>query len=346
MLAKSAYDGGFNVAVIDQYGDQDTHRYAQVVTTIPEFSDALILRNIEQLAQTFPFAGIILASGFESRIDLVTELEQRWTIFGSSAASISSAKEPLYLASLFADNDISFPATQVEAPQSDQWLVKQVGGCGGNHVEWFNAQRKYSKDSYFQKFQPGVTGSVIFLATPEDAQIVGYSRTWSAGERSFCYSGAVSWNDIEQQAELAGVVKKITRLLNLVGLCGIDFILDDKGGIYILEINPRPVSTMDLHDKNPLGLFKAHLYACHQLLEKIVLDKTIFYAKTIVYADRDLSIRSMKWPKWVADVPQYDENIEIGAPICTVYAEASGANHARKLVHNREIIIKEQLGLL
>ncbi len=346
MLARSAYDAGFNVAVIDQYGDQDTHRYAQVVKTLSEFSDALIFRNIEQLFLTFPFEGIILASGFESRTDLVAELEQRWIIFGPSAASISFAKQPLHLAKLLTDNDISFPITQLEAPQSDQWLVKEKGGSGGDHVEWFNRQEKYSEDSYYQKFQSGVTGSVLFLATFEDAQIVGYSRTWSVGEHSFRYSGAVGWNNIEQQAELARVVKTISRLFKLVGLCGIDFILDDQGGIHILEINPRPVSTMDLHDNNPLNLFKAHLNACHQNLENFVLDQAIYYAKTILYADRDLSINIRKWPKWVADMPQYDENIEMGAPICTVYAEASGANHARKLVHDREIKIKELLGLL
>lgn len=343
MLAQSAFAADIPVVVIDQFGDLDTHRYCKAVITPGDFSDDSIFCAIKEAWQTYHCAGLILGSGFEDRTDLISKLEACWPVYGNRAEVIKSAKDPVHLSDLLTRFNISSPPVCSAPPENGRWLVKQKGACGGHHVSGFDHNKTYPETHYFQMYQEGKSLSVIILANGKEAQIVGYNQCWTENDASFRFGGAVAIRDFSQHKKVVSIVNKISRSLKLIGLCGLDFILDKDDQINVLEINPRPVATLDLHDTKPVNLFSAHLASCRGELNDISTAGGLYCAKSIVYAKNSVVVPDIEWPEWVADIPHTSQNIRENEPICTVYSEAENADNAIKLVHNRHQIIKQKI---
>ncbi len=344
-LAQSAFLADIPVVVVDLFGDQDTRRYAKQVLTLREFSEETILPLIENLWWQYDFAGLVIGSGFESRTALIRVLEDRWPVYGNSADTIRKAKDPFYLTDLFHHLKLSYPLVQTKALPGGQWLVKKTGGSGGDHVHWYQGQWETRSGIYFQAYQSGEEGSVLFLADSENdnATIIGYNRSWTENEKSFRFGGAVTLDEIPISAEIDRAVRAITKLLGLKGMCGIDFIVDSEGRLHFLEINPRPPGTFDLHEKKGSSLFPAHLDACQGNFSEITLSKEVFIAKSIVYARKQWNYKDLDWPEWAADIPDEKQSVQQGEPLCTVYARGADADTAVKLVHNRHLEIEAEL---
>jgi len=126
----------------------------------------------------------------------------------------------------------------------------------------------------------------------------------------------------------------------------------------VLEINPRLSATFDLYyktyEKNRLGLFEAHVQSCYSKSAKIHPNQTsqlskvqLSKAHVILYSPQAIKISSaFSWPVWVSDIPtsgQATINIELEAPICTVFASANNAESAKQLAQSRVKILLEML---
>ncbi len=346
MLAQSAFKVSIPTVVIDQFGDQDTKHYSDECKVLLEFCDETLLAAIEGCWRKYDFLGLILASGFEHRIDLIKRLADKYPLLGNDYKTVSAAKDPTYLSDHLNQLRIYHPEIRLSPPVEGKWLVKQKAACGGEHVAWWDKKKIYPDTYYFQTYQQGQTCSVVFLTDGEKAKIVGINQIWTESDTSFRFGGAVTFNDFPVYDSLKTIVEKLSNSLNLVGLCGLDFILDGCDQIYVLEINPRPVSTFDLHELKTDCLFLSHIKACHGEIDFARTEDQNYYAKTIVYASNDLGPLNITWPEhwpdWASDIPQNGEYIKQGEPFCTIYSQASSADKAIKLVHNQcnEIEIK------
>jgi predicted ATP-grasp superfamily ATP-dependent carboligase len=188
---------------------------------------------------------------------------------------------------------------------------------------------------YFQKLQSGRTLSVLFAADGRDARVIGINEQWTAGVAQcapYCYGGAVGGIALSDgmQAHLAAQVGRLARATGLVGLNGLDFILDADDEPYVLEINPRPTATIELYDADfDGGLLALHLRACRGELPDVRRPGHA-RAHAIVYAADALCVPAgMNWPRWCTDIPESGGLIAAGAPLCSVHADAASSAQAR-----------------
>src|SRR5713101_2912762 len=127
-----------------------------------------------------------------------------------------------------------------------------------------------------------------------------------------------------------------TEAFGLVGVNGIDFIARD-GVPWPLEVNPRYSASMELIERvHGLSIFGVHADACEGRLPSSGLlgrATTRTAGKAIVYARTEVIMGHLR--RWwsddrVRDVPHPGERIAKGGPICTVFADGSGAAGCRE----------------
>jgi len=345
---KAAKDAGFDVIAVDAFVDQDTQAMAkqciQVACTGHQFDAQALLRALDAIDSADIF-GVCYGAGFEAQPDLLASIGQRFRLLGNSADTIKASKHPEIFAAFCHANQFLTPAISMNQPSVlDDWLVKEVGGSGGAHIQWASAyQAPLKSNQYFQQMQIGTPVSCLFLASEQDVQVIGMNEQWVDADKHtpFKYGGAVS--QIALSANLVETFKQFVSLaskqFNLKGLNSVDAVVDGEQ-LVMLEINPRLSATVDLYAPEKGTLMASHVSAfCIEAMPTLVLS-TQSKAHHIVYAHQPVQIAKDKiWPEWVSDIPSQSQYFEIGMPICTVTSSAGNVQEAKHLVQARAGII-------
>jgi predicted ATP-grasp superfamily ATP-dependent carboligase len=345
-LAQSAARCGLPVVVLDLFNDCDVRTLAvasrNVAARNGTFDGRRLLAAAQLLCSPDRCSGLVYGSGFEGRTGLLTKLARGRTMFGNDPDTVAQLKDPARFFSMLDSFGFAHPETRLHPPADGSgWLVKRRGGAGGSHVKPMRSGHRARPNRYFQKLQSGRTLSVLFAADGRDARVIGVNEQWVAGIAScmpYCYGGAVSGISLLEgvRARIATLLGRVVRATGLVGLNGLDFILDADNEPYVLEINPRPTATIDLYDADYAdGLFTVHLRACRGVLPQPPRPDCS-RAHAIVYATKALRVPPrINWPAWCTDIPQSGSLIPAGAPICSVHAKAASSAQARELVMDR-----------
>jgi len=352
-LAASARRGGFVPLVADAFGDQDTlaaaagYVHADLLNR-PVDGDRLIAA-LAALAGTDDSAGIVCATGFEDRADLLARIGQRWPLLGNSAQTVARVKEPLTFAAICRAADIPHPETLLMPPADRAgWLVKRVGGAGGLHVRAAGESRAVGEAVYFQRRVAGEPVSALVLGDGKRVMMLGFSEQWAAPLRRhpFRYGGAVrpaALADETRQA-MAAAVQRLVALVPLTGVNSADFLVDGDT-FHLLEVNPRPGATFGLFEPEGSSLFALHMDACAGTLPTEVPAFAGAMAGAIVYAERDIDpVPMLEWPEWTADRPVPGSRIKADGPLCSVVAHADNAARARELVERRIAEVQAMFG--
>jgi uncharacterized protein len=347
-LARSAWRSGHRVAVLDLFADRDTRAYAAVCQRIPASDWDLDAAATARAANEICPASVplVTGSGFEDQPGLLDTLARSRRLFGNSSATVAACKDPQEFFTLLDRLGIAHPETSLTLPDNPAgWLAKKIGGSGGTHVRRVRIDEAYAPDIYFQRHVEGVCASVLFLADGHQARIVGFNEVWSrsAGDAPFAYAGAI--NRVELAPALRSRISSdlcvLAEALGLVGLNGMDFIVD-RDGYRVLEINPRPTATIDLHDDQAAGtLFDLHLRACAGALPPALHISDTVRAHAIVYSTaerRQFSRRA--FPDWCSDLPADATGIAKGMPLCTVHASGRSASEVRRLLERRQAALE------
>ena len=354
-LAVSARAGGCAAHVLDRFADQDTASAAlscQVVSGDDGGFHVDVL--MEKLAAFLrvPLQGVIYGSGLEGHYAVLEFLRRHWTLFGNEAAVVKSCKDPALFFPMLSRLGIPYPHTALTAPEGhgghENWLIKRTGASGGGHIRAFGPDIATTSHYYFQKKMTGRSLSVVFLADTSNATIVGLNEMWTVdpGKNDFRYSGAVTQPDLSEATAqtLKDIVCILVRELGLQGLCGMDVIIDENEQCHVLEINPRPPATFELHQKQQ-NLCEAHILACQGKLPTLTPGPPLLRAHQVCYADRNFIVSDSAWPEWTSDRPRPGRTIRTGAPICAVHAEARSIEDLRMLLHSRFTEIMALMGL-
>lgn len=344
-LAQSAAHGGLPVVVLDLFNDLDTRASAvssaSVTSPGGKFSASRLLAAADRLCPPAKCEGLVYGSGFEGRTGLLEKLARGRALYGNSPETVAFLKDPDRLFALLRRLGLPHPAVR-RAPPPDprNWLVKRTGGAGGSHVKRATARHQARSDRYFQMFQHGRVLSALFVADGRRARVIGYNEQWTVPARPgspYCYGGAASCADVPQRtvAHIEKVLDELARETGLVGLNGLDFILDGTTP-YAIEINPRPTATLDLHDLDfEDGLLALHLRACRGEIGQLEHGRSA-RAHAIVYATQSVRIPAhVSWPAWCTDIPEPGSVIPSGAPICSVHSAATSCMQARQQVDIR-----------
>ena len=352
-LAQSASRAGMPVVVLDLFNDLDARALAVASRGVAgrngRFDSRQLLAAAQELCPPESCAGLVYGSGLEGRTRLLARLGNGRTLFGNRPETVSALKDPVRFFPLLDSLGIAHPEVRLDPPADvTGWLVKRTGGAGGSHIRQARSRHRARAHRYFQRFQPGRTLSVLFAADGRRARAIGFNEQWTAGVRHcapYCYGGAMSQPSLPQQTQrrITGLLDDLVQASGLIGLNGLDFILDgDKP--FVLEINPRPTATIDLYDADiEGGMLALHLRACRGELPEIPA-VSVVRAHAIVYAAFALRVPvGIEWPEWCTDLPEGGSVIPMGAPVCSVHAAATTSAEARELALARRSRMESSL---
>ncbi len=349
MLAQSASRGGYRVVVLDLFNDQDTQRLAWRSQQVEGrggglggFDAASLLAARAALAPS-EVEGIVYGSGFEDDVELLCALRGGERIFGNPPEVVDRLKQPDAFFRLLDELRIPHPDVSFSPPGDAQnWVVKSIGGSGGAHVRpAAQASRDGAARCYFQRWVTGTSYSVSFLANRKRALVLGFNRPWTValGDWPYCYGGAISRVELPARTAqvITGEIDRLVAASGLVGLNGMDFVLDEGGRHQVIEVNPRPPGTLDLYDADcEQGLFHWHLRACEGDLPERLFIAARIRAHAVVYAPAALTLRpGVAFPDWCSDLPREGERFAARMPVCMVHAEGDDLAQVRALVLER-----------
>ena len=358
-LARSAGRAGIPVHVLDLYADRDTDALARSVSRIGSIATGFrgdrLLDRLHRIEARERIDGIVAGSGFEDRIELLDAMARVGRLLGNPPEVVRRAKDPIGFFALLARLGIPHPETVTEAPAGSRadgtgWLCKRIGGAGGAHVR--PAEACCPPGHYLQRQVPGRPHSLVFLADGRRAAIVGYNEIrvqGGTGAARFRYTGAVTVPEPSVAPAVEDAVQALVPALGLVGLCGLDFMLDEERRYSVLEVNPRPTGTFELYEdlgvEGP-GLFQMHLAACEGRLPRTVrvLGAGVA-AQEVLWASETFAIPdNLRWPDWARDRPAAGTRLQAGEPICTLHARAQDRNTVDRLSSARRVGLCAGLG--
>lgn len=350
-LAASARRAGYRPLVADVFGDEDTRAAARAYRGLTmDFERGIdaeeLMSALEALAALAPPMGIVCASGFEDRPELIAALAKRWRLMGNPADLIARLKDPTAFAALCQTQGVPHPPTRATPPPDPAgWLVKRRGGAGGAHIH--AAPGRTGGTVYYQRQVPGRAISALLLANGRTASLLGLSAQWPAPttDKPFRYGGAVrpAAADAACAARLTETVHRLTAAVGLRGLNSMDFMVHDDA-FWLLEINPRPGATLDIFEPARGSLFALHVAACEGVLPPRPPALAGAMAHGILYTDRGLpSVPTITWPAWTADRPRAATPVGRGHPVCSVLARAPTGAGATALLADRMAALRNAL---
>jgi uncharacterized protein len=337
-LAQSAVAAGFNVISLDFFGDCDQPAKAEVHSLVRESGRPPGLTALARSARRLiPYADrVVVEAGLENEPALL-ELcpsEKRW---GNSAEAVIGARDLDRLSDVLRGTGMRLPDVihpGEPLPAEGHYLVKDPAHSGGIGVREWDGHTPPRSQEILQSFEAGELASACFIADGSQARLLGLTRQYAGESRlsapPFAWCGNVApWGDLELEREILDAIEALSESFGLVGLNGIDFIVQN-GIPILLEVNPRPPASFELFERL-LGVnaFQLHINACQNQLPNSLpkIPTGLVWGKGILYAHKDLQIGDThSWAKLdISDIPHSGEQIMVGAPVCTILAKGRDA---------------------
>ena len=243
--------------------------------------------------------------------------------------------------------NLRFPETRSSSaglPRDGSWLVKTCRGASGSGVKTFTDEAPAADGVVYQKRVAGTPYSAVYVAANGDANLLGTVRqligeTW-LGAHEFQYCGAIGPSRFSASItdEIGRIGSALSRRFNLVGLFGVDLVIEGNL-VWTIEVNPRYTASVEVIERSTGERSIArHAIAFADRSQITSTNENAFnlHGKAILFAKRDVMIDSelaakllaeasqTSWPA-LADIPSAGTVIERGRPVLTVFAE-SGAS--------------------
>jgi predicted ATP-grasp superfamily ATP-dependent carboligase len=338
-MAESAVRAGCDVVTVDYFGDLDTKRLcpnASLRERGSEYSAAALVR----LAQEHRYDAVAYGGGLENHPESVEALASGKLLLGNAPATLRAVRDPAVLFAFLAARRFLAPTTLVvgegsgsSLPGTGRWLLKPISSGGGHGIRLWHGDRPRARH-VLQQYLAGIPGSAVFVADGRQATLLGWSEQLHAPS-AFRYGGNLFPLDVPGAtvSELRDLVQALTERFGLVGLNGIDFVLQGSRPA-VVEVNPRYSASMELVERaTGVSMLGLHVAACRgDLPDPAFADAVLrdggeigVHGKAIVYARRSVTVTaSLEWlERGVRDVPHPGDTIEKGRPICTVLARAT-----------------------
>jgi len=337
MLARYTKNIAYDPLVIDCYSDVDTKQLAIECVCV----NSLALKDVETafnlLVNKYSISHVIYGSGLECHLSTLEFLEKKLTVLGNTLDVYQSAQNSVYFFLKLKKLEILYPDTLFQPPKEGcNWLIKPVQGEGGLEIKRMDGKGKASNLCYWQQYIAGVSMSVLFIATENDYKIIGFNKqllTQVEGSE-FIFSGVLSQLTVNNEIvkTISFWLDKLITEFDFKGINSLDFIVND-GCCYMLEINPRPSASMQLYADDILSEHIACFYT-NKISQSIAL-KT-YRAYKIIFAEKKMVLKNIKWPLWVVDIPEIASIIHIGMPICSIIAGGKNEQQVEDLLLSRQ----------
>jgi len=362
-LAESARQGGWRVISLDLFGDVDTRRASAHWEAIGDVSTlgiapARLRKALDRAARCPDVDGWVAGSGFEGMPWLLDAGGPALPCLGMSAARVARLRSPTAFFGALDRLVLAHPPVSLEPPRDTVgWLAKQAGGCGGTHIrraaDAVQDVRTPPADAYYQRVQNGVSMSALFVADGVEFRLVALNRLIACplGDRPYVHVGAVGpVSDRALERTIGQALATLVPEFGLRGLASLDFIADGATGAHLLEINPRPSASMQLHAQAwPAGLMRAHVEAVRGHLPALpprhgdgVRGHSTVFAERASRIDA-ASAEALAHAGHHHDLPAAGSCFACGDPVCTVSAQAAGIDQVARLLHGRAVQVLARL---
>ena len=372
--AESAAKAGFDVIAIDAFGDLDQHPAVRSLSLPLHDGAPFTAHAAAEAVRDVTADAAVYLSPFENHVRAVdalsaassTALRASRALWGNPPDVLRRVRDPFLLAGVLRRRGFVTPITRVDVPPeltgTNEWLVKPFRSGGGNGVRSWTPDAPVSHGYYAQERIAGVPASIVFVAAGGRAVPMGISRQLigdeAVGASSYRYCGNVLASaDDEVFTEravgsLIALAHEVTAQFGLVGLNGIDCVIEDEVP-YAIEVNPRWCASMELVERRyGVSMFGAHAAACSDgvlpafELARVRQTRSV-PGKAIVFARSDVVVgdtRSWLGDETVRDVPKPGEQFTRGQPICTVFAEGESSAECLQALKRRAHEIYVALG--
>jgi predicted ATP-grasp superfamily ATP-dependent carboligase len=356
--AASAVRAGFQPLAADLFADADLRQIA-TTTRISPYPEGFVdwLRIVEPPAWMYTGA-------LENHPELVDQMAWIAPLLGNPGDVLARVRSPWDLAAVLRSAGLLFPETRGSAdgiPQDGSWLIKSYRGASGSGVRvWDSEERMGSSDEAeldkccYQKRMDGTPCAAVFVAGEGRAQLLGVTRQligepWLRSH-GFQYAGSIGpWPiSLGTRETLKRLGNVISEQFELIGLFGIDFVLDGED-VWPIEVNPRYTASVEIVERCAgVSAIAAHIAACGGAAGESppIRIETACHGKAILFANREIMIsqafadssldESMRapWPA-LGDISPAGTQVESGRPILTVFAEGSTVSEVERRLRER-----------
>ncbi|WP_425396086.1 ATP-grasp domain-containing protein [Aeoliella sp.] len=322
--AFSALAAGYEVVAADLFADSDLAARcpASKLSSPGEFVQWLAEQQID---------GWLATGAWENYPEAVQQMIKLRPMLGCSPQAMRMAKDPQHLASLLAAGGVAFPEIAFTPPNKTGWLVKAMNSAGGLGVDDWQPGSEPPKHGYWQRKIEGTPISATYVAAGGRAVLLGATeqlidRPWTRSD-PYHYAGSVGPFEVPGEgtltAQLMQTGELLTKDLGLVGLFGVDFVLDPHGTAWAVDVNPRYTASMEVVERfTGASMVAVHVAASMQgVLPNSAAKPSGFAGKAYLFAEREVTFR-VPPNLHLADIPFEEEVIPRGYPICTLLATA------------------------
>lgn len=358
-MAESAARAGWRVHAADLFADLDLDAVAVAAIRVRPYPDAL-----PAIVARFPPGPWLYCGAIENHLQVIEAVGHDRPLAGCGLAAVTAVRDPAKLAAAVGTAGLSFPETRLDPrglPRDGSWLTKPLRSAGGHGISAWRAddgQTDQTRDRVWQRRVDGRSWSASYLVGAGRGRLIGVSRQL-LGRRwchatPFAFSGCV---DIAPESLASEILDQLLRLggllvdpFALVGLVGVDLVIDNQRRVHVIEVNPRPTASMELVERaTGLSLAAAHLEASGFRSPTVppMRPRQGTWSKAVLFAPRDLecddavlaSLQAAAAPRdgWplVADMPRAPQTIPAGSPICTLFAHGDSPQRSLAALRRR-----------
>ncbi len=319
-LAQAAQQLGYQVWVIDCFGDIDTRLASsrwQGISATHLHDEQQLNATIQSITQGQACL-LIYGSGVEKFYPILDRLPEQIQLVANTTATVEHSKTPALFFPLLKKLGIAHPSTRLSSPPplAQDWLLKSAFAYGGTHIRHLQDTVPVT-DDYFQRFITGQSGSCLFLANRDSYRLILINKQYVLANSSTPFqlsrieTPLVLPTDLQQQLER--MVGKLVIALSLAGLNSLDFMISEQHELLLTEINPRPSASAEL-SLDPALMLRLHIEACQQAelpdnIQNAVKPVSLQYhfaKKNYIIAD------NMRWPAECHDIPPSGSYIKQG----------------------------------
>ena len=248
----SLYRAGYGAWAVDLFTDRDLFA-TSARCPLDEYPWGL-----PPLADQFFPGPVLYTGGLENHPDVVAELAARRPLWGNPPAVLEVVRDPFFPGRVWPKDDDLVRCPRVlpgdAVPADGIWLVKPRRCAGGYGIRQFHpANAVPDPDAhYLQEYVTGEPMSAVCVARAGEVQVLGVAEQLNnvgwLHVGFFRYGGNVG--PVELPAATADTFTRFVAALawagGLVGLFGVDFILDADDVAWPVELNPRYTGSVEV----------------------------------------------------------------------------------------------------
>lgn len=340
--AGSARLAGYEPWCVDRFADRDLRATATVRKCEQGQYPSGILRLLSDAPADAP---VLLTGAMENHLELVEAIAFDRALLTSPVEAMRQVRNPDALSSLPKIEGLRFAKLRTHPSllgrlrrlafgflEHKRYLIKPLRSAGGVGIDFCSPAAACDEEHYLQQYIQGMSMSAVFSADGWSAALLGVTEQLigesAFGSSGFRYAGSIGPMPLSEKtrASLAHLGVVLAQRHDLRGIFGVDLVMDMKGRLVPVEVNPRYTASVEVLEKTGLVALNRAVGAWAVKRNSAtgkIHGKAIITAKT---SCRVGDLFEVLPADAVADVPEVDAVFEQGEPICTVFAAAATRN--------------------